>query len=200
MEGTRTSLAEKLETLEQKVSTTVQETTSAVTETVETVKETVESSVEAVVDTLNLRLQTERNPWEMVGGSFALGFLGGWLMSSGEARSLPPPVPPSPVINGRRASLLGAAEAEPAPQHASWLSQFSPEIEKLKGLAIATLTGLLRDTIAEAVPQSMRPHVTEVMDDLATHFGGKPLPSPVLSRESKEHPPSAEPMFAAHSR
>jgi hypothetical protein len=199
MEDTRTSLAEKLETLEQKVSTTVQEATSAVTDTVETVKETVETSVEAVKDTLNLRLQTERHPWEMVGGSFALGVLGGWLTSESAPQPLSPPMSPSQASNGRHAALLRAGTGEPIPHSTSWLSGFSSEIAKLKGLAIGTVAGLLRDAVTEAVPESMRPQVKEVMDDLVTRFGGKPLPSPVLPRTPEEHRASAEPMFKASS-
>lgn len=88
MEQTRSALTQKLEVLEKKVTDTVAEATSAVAETVttvkdkvestvETVKDTVESTVETVSEALNLRLQVERHPWAMVGGSMAVGFLGG---------------------------------------------------------------------------------------------------------------------------
>jgi hypothetical protein len=197
MEETRTSLAEKLETLEQKVSSTVLETASAVTETVENVKETVESSVEAVKETLNLRLQTERHPWEMIGGAFAIGFLGGWITTRG-----PHPIPPPPALGhvGPQANLYQPAASSYATQPSSWLSKLSPEIEKLKGLAIGTVAGLVRDALAEAVPESMRPQVTEMLDDLASRFGGKPLPSPVLGTDHEERSLQPESMSAAGSR
>jgi len=102
MEGTRASLAQKLETLENQVVGTIQDATStvsetvqqvkdAVTGTVETVKETVEGTVDSVKDTVqgtvdsvketfDLRRQVENHPWLMFGGSFAVGFVAARLM------------------------------------------------------------------------------------------------------------------------
>src|SRR5262245_19695984 len=91
MEETRASLTEKLETLEHQVVGTVQGATSAVTETVENVKEAVQETVETVKDsvrgtvesvkeTFDLARQVDSDPWLMVGGSAALGFLCGRLV------------------------------------------------------------------------------------------------------------------------
>src|ERR1700681_3970542 len=74
MEETRTSLTDKLETLENQVVETVQETTTAVADTVENVKE-------AVQETVNLRHQVERHPWPMLGLSVATGYLAGRLFN-----------------------------------------------------------------------------------------------------------------------
>lgn len=96
MEDTRTSLTEKLETLEQQVTKSVQDATDSVTQTVDAVKdsvqetvdavrdsvqgtvtsvrETVSDSVDAVKDAFDLSGQVDRHPWLMVGGSVALGF------------------------------------------------------------------------------------------------------------------------------
>jgi hypothetical protein len=172
MEETRTSLAEKLETLEQKVTTTVQETATAVTDTVETVKKTVASSVENVKETLNPRLQTELHPWGMVGGAFALGFLGGWVSGGGPQPSQPVHTPQ--MSNGWHATPLHEAQGGISSHLSSWLSEFRPEIEKLKGLAISAAAGIVRDALADAVPENLRPHVTELIDNVATRFGGEP--------------------------
>jgi len=102
MEGTRASLAEKLETLENQVVGTIQEATStvsetvqqvkdAVTDTVETVKDTVEGTVESVKDsmhdtvesvkeTFDVRRQVQNHPWLMFGGSFVAGYVASRLM------------------------------------------------------------------------------------------------------------------------
>jgi ElaB/YqjD/DUF883 family membrane-anchored ribosome-binding protein len=102
MEGTRASLAQKLETLENQVVGTIQDATSTVAETVqqvkeavtgtvetvketvegtvETVKGTVEGTVETVKETLDLRRQAQNHPWLMFGGSFAVGFVAGRLL------------------------------------------------------------------------------------------------------------------------
>jgi hypothetical protein len=103
MEDTRTSLTEKLETLEKHVANSVQGATANVTETVATVKETVEAvkdtvqdtvttvkeSVEGTIDTVKETVQegwnavkdtfdihrlADAHPWVMVGGAAAIGF------------------------------------------------------------------------------------------------------------------------------
>jgi len=105
MEDTRTSLTEKLETLEQKVASTVDSAATNVAETVEAVKETVQETVSTVKDTVQDTICTvketvregvgavkdafdipghvERHPWLMLGGSVALGYVVGRLVSAG---------------------------------------------------------------------------------------------------------------------
>jgi ElaB/YqjD/DUF883 family membrane-anchored ribosome-binding protein len=110
IEETRTSLTEKLETLEQQVVGTVQNTTNAVTDTVGSVKEAVQGTVDAVKDTVSSTVQTVKGtvrdtveavkdsldisqhvrnyPWAMFGGSVAAGYLvGAYLIPSGEAKN-----------------------------------------------------------------------------------------------------------------
>lgn len=102
MEQTRSSLTDKLESLERKVTNTVQdatdvvqEATSAVTntvetvqdavqETVQTVKESVHEAVETVTDAFDVSRQVRRHPWLMFGGAVATGYLGErWLRGRG---------------------------------------------------------------------------------------------------------------------
>jgi len=86
MEATRSSLCEKIETLENKVINTVTGATDAVTETIGTVKDTVQETVESVKgtardtvqtvrDAFDLRRQVCRHPWPALGGAVAAGFL-----------------------------------------------------------------------------------------------------------------------------
>jgi ElaB/YqjD/DUF883 family membrane-anchored ribosome-binding protein len=115
MEGTRTSLTEKLETLEKQVANSVQGATSNVAETVETVKETVEAvkdtvqdtvatvkeSVEGTIDSVRETVQeglsavkemfniprlVDEHPWAMVSGAAGIGFLCGKLFASPAAK------------------------------------------------------------------------------------------------------------------
>src|SRR5262245_43281642 len=111
MEAQRASLAEKLDTLENKIVRTVDDAREAVAETVQTVKDsvqssvdtvkdTVSSSVETVKETLDVRLQVQRHPWAMFGGSVAVGFVAGWALNralrSGRRTAIPPGyTPPS---------------------------------------------------------------------------------------------------------
>lgn len=93
MEETRSALADKLGAISQKISGTVESVTDAVEGTVETVQETVENvgetaqeAVEAVKETFNFPKQFYRHPWLFVGGSVALGFVAGKLLSSAQRR------------------------------------------------------------------------------------------------------------------
>src|SRR5262249_19642153 len=153
MEETRASLSEKLESLEQQVVGTVQNARAAVNDTVTNVKDAVQDTVDSVKDTMDIRRQMQRHPWVMLGGSMALGYIGGRLFEQLESKSR----------NGSPASIyeraagktvdghlgqpnghgttgtMGAPSAavEPAEEDAvhSFLRRFEPEIDKLKGLA-----------------------------------------------------------------
>jgi hypothetical protein len=212
MEETRSSLTEKLETLEEKVVDTVEGTTHAVTDTVENVKEAVEETVEKVKDSVtttvktvtnlfNLKLQTERHPWVMMGGSVAAGFVLGRLQdrvfSQSPALASCPPVSTGRWEEGyaesRRPETGYAASAPPARE--SWLSGltslFGPEINKLKSLAIGTLFGAAREMISKAVPGEIGNRITEVIDRITTKLGGEPLPASALHQEGADGPSSS---------
>lgn len=170
MEETRASLADKLESLEQHVLGTVHEATSAVSGTVENVKETVEGTVESVKETMenvkesvketfDLRLQTERHPWAVVGGSIAVGFvLGHFLpkltedrMIAGMSESGDEPVRGESF----RAASLRAEEPVERPSFlkASFFADLiGPELEKLKNYAVESLKGMVHDFVAKSVP------------------------------------------------
>ena len=185
MEETRASLSEKLETLENKVVGTVKETTQAVTDTVETVKET-----------FNLRHQFDRHPWVMLGGSAAVG-MGLGLLLSGQRRERRPSLEAGIQHRweGRPLEPQSFAAAPPSP-NGSWLhrlaSSFEPELHKLKGLALGTLFGTLRDLAVEAAPKNLADKVREVANRVTTKMGGEVIHGPVWQdSESGSRPSSA---------
>jgi ElaB/YqjD/DUF883 family membrane-anchored ribosome-binding protein len=201
MEETRTSLTDKLETLENQVVETVQETTTAVAdtvenvkeavqETVENVKETVQEAVHAVKETFNIGHQVDKHPWPMFGLSVATGYLAGRLFNratsggtrraSGSAKgSSPDTIPPRPDGNGAPQSRLAAlpSSREAGASGPGWLSglagALAPEISKLKGMAIEALMGKIRERVVELVPEQLKPRVMEVLDNLTTKLGGQ---------------------------
>jgi ElaB/YqjD/DUF883 family membrane-anchored ribosome-binding protein len=98
MEGTRASLADKLEKLEEKVMGTIESTTTSVTNTVasvtetvenvkdavegtvETVRESVAETVESVKHTFDFPTHVRNHPWLMFGGSMVAGFAAGQVL------------------------------------------------------------------------------------------------------------------------
>jgi len=200
MEETRTSLSEKLETLERKLVNTVEDTTDAVQETVATAKETVHEGVDAVHETMatvketmqesiesikecvDLKAQMQQHPWAILGGSVFAGYLLGSLVSNKS----------TPNFLGMqqqpdRGTFAGAnwgnipqppKEAPPPPSALSgWLSSFGPELDKLKGLAVGAALGTVREMITGHVPPTMAGHLKTIIDDMTKKIGGDPLPS-----------------------
>lgn len=210
MEDTRTALSEKLETLEHQMVQTVQGATTAVTDTVETVKEAVQETVEtvkggvqqtveSVKNTFDLPLQVERHPWGMLAGAVAAGYLTGWLVerqtgAEGRLGSLHYPEPTT-LATETNGGVRGSRPFEQA-SGPNWLSQlsemFGSEIGKVKGLAIATLFGLLRDRLAAAVPEHFKDEVVNMVDRLTTKLGGEPIEGPVMDLFQQEET-SAQP-------
>lgn len=199
MEETRTALQGKLETLEQQVKDTVQETTEAVTGTVEavketvetvkdtvqatvdTVKDTVEETVQSVRDTLDLPRMVNAHPWPMFAGAAAVGFVGGRLLGSfprPSAAAMPVPTNYGGIKAG------GNAFQPPAPPRRSWWSfltdHYSEELDKLKGLAIATVGNVVREMLTENVPPQIATQTREMIDGIVTKLGAQPIPEPLF--------------------
>jgi ElaB/YqjD/DUF883 family membrane-anchored ribosome-binding protein len=195
MEEKRASLAEKLDTLENHVLGTVQEATEAVSHTVEdvksvvdtvtdNVKETVESVTETVKHTFDIGDHVRNHPWGMFCGAVAAGFVGGRILVP--ARSEQEPVTASPP----------PAPSPPAPRRAAARSE-EPEsgmtelLQRVKGLALGALMKVVRDVVSEALPDSMKADVMNVMDDFTTKLGGKPVPASSASDTNGAHSTSA---------
>jgi len=195
MEEKRASLAEKLDTLENHVLGTVQEATAAVSHTVEdvksvvdtvteNVKDTVESVADTVKHTFDMRDHVQRHPWGMFCGAVAVGFVGGRLIAPAQTEQAPAPqAPPSPVPTPPAAPRQ-ATQREEAP------SGMEELLQRVKGLALGGLMKLVRDMIAEALPETMKADVMQVVDDFTTKLGGKPVP-PDTSGSNGAHSSSA---------
>jgi ElaB/YqjD/DUF883 family membrane-anchored ribosome-binding protein len=144
MEETRTSLTEKLETLEDKVANTVcnateavndtvsnvketvQETVSAVKESVQdsvcSVKETIQEGVSTVKDWFDLPAHIEAHPWIMMAGCVGVGyvlgrFLGAEAQAGEAATALATEAAPAPapVITAAAARAAAAAPGKAGP-------------------------------------------------------------------------------------
>jgi len=212
MEETRSALQEKLETLENQVKDTVTETTQAVTNTVEavkdtvetvkesveetvgTVKETVTETVQSVKQSLDLHRLTQDHPYAMFACATALGFVGGKLLIS---MTRPPaenhftaPVPFSAAssYSGRENGFHKEEPQEPvqAPRKSWWsflTEHYGNEINKLKGLAIATVGNLAAEMITEKATPELGRRAKEVIDNVVSKLGAEPLHEPIVAPE-----------------
>ncbi len=225
MQDTRKDLADKLEKLEEKITGTVEtvsSTAEAVTETVETVKDSVQDTVQAVtegvgntVETVkegvrslfDIRSHVHNHPWLMMGGSVLVGFLGGRLLSPRATREARPAGAPtyapayhpaafaSTEERGRQAEGQGREVEEEG-----WLSklgeQFGDQLGRLKGLALGTTLGVVRDMVSQWVPDSLRRDVTEIVNGFTSNLGGQVIQRPILDEphpEGEQSPQAEEP-------
>jgi len=197
MEETRSALTEKLETLEKEVTDKVLSTTESVAESVESVTsavqdtvasvkdgvqetvtavtDSVKDSVEAVKSLLDFPARVEQHPWAMFTGSIAVGFCVGKYLHGHQ------PAAPTGSATAVRQSENGHgngkhAEAPQAARSPGLFAGLAPEIEKLKGLALGALMGVVRDLVAEAVPASYHDSMNEIINSATEKLGGKPVP------------------------
>jgi len=210
MEETRSALTDKLETLEKEVTDKVLATTENVTESVETVtnavqqtvasvKDGVQGTVTAVTDgvkqgvnavksLLDFPEHFTQHPLAMFTASIAVGFCVG-KYRQGERRRAPSEAASS---NRGRDHANGNGKhqfAEPSAPSPSLFRDFAPEIDKLKGLALGALMGVVRDLVVEAVPEHYHDSLNEIMTSVTEKLGGKPVP--------EADSPRREPSFAA---
>lgn len=186
MEHTRSSLADKIEALETEFRGTVEGATNAVSNTVESVQETVanvkesvQETVETVKESLDVRRHVERHPWAMFGGAMLVGCFAGMLVGRRRSRKpAPEPAPapaaaPSrePAVHGNGTYRNGSAPKDSAEEEGLLGSSLSA----IKGLAVGTLMGVLRDVLVNAVPTNLAPELAGVVDDMTTRLGGTPL-------------------------
>ena len=190
MQQTRASLTEKVCALENQVLGTIQNATQAVNTTVEsvktavqdvssTVKDTVSDSVHTVRDqvknTLDITRHTQENPWAMVGGAAAIGFVTGYVLfgprgehsraarqaigGSFEGLSAVSPHPPAPAP---------AAARQPAPpSRPGWiddlLNRVGEEAKRLGEIALTAATASLRETVRQQVPKLIEEGVPKLI-------------------------------------
>jgi hypothetical protein len=72
----------------------------------------------------------------------------------------------------------------------SWLGglvqQFLPDLNKVKQLALGTLFATARDLVSQNLPESIKPDVMNVFNDMAEHAGGKPIQGPILEEGTQQ--------------
>jgi ElaB/YqjD/DUF883 family membrane-anchored ribosome-binding protein len=214
MEAKRASLADKLDTLENDVLGTVHAATSAATGVVQEVKATVETvvedvksaagsvaegvqgTVESVKETLDFRGHIRKHPWLAMGGAFAAGFAGAFLLGGSRPRSRTSrwarsswdalsshgetaTSRPEPARSDFRPEPERAAAREAPSAGESSLSVIGEAgmeaLHKVKGLAVGALMGVLGEVVTRSLPEALKSETSNVLRDLTTRLGGKVL-------------------------
>jgi len=199
MEETRASLADKLETLEAQVRETVQtasDTVETVKETVAATVENVKSTVDSVSDTvstvtsnLDPRQYFESNPWAAFGAAVGVGFVGGLLaggssspaQQSWQGGSTPTPTPAyTPAASAAPASSNSGQSSFGLGSLLSSSGPFGEVVDKLKGLAVGTLLGYVREMVSTSAPEMWKNDLTGMLDNITPQLGGQVIHHPDL--------------------
>ncbi len=53
-------------------------------------------------------------------------------------------------------------------------------MQKLKGLAIGAAMSVARDLLSQSLPEQLRPHLDEVVNNVTAKLGGEPVPGHLL--------------------
>jgi ElaB/YqjD/DUF883 family membrane-anchored ribosome-binding protein len=190
IDETRSSLTEKLETLEAEVKGTVQsaretvETAKeSVQETISNVKETVASAKETVKQTFDIPYQVDHHPWAMLGLSFVSGVIAGVLLGGRVSTE-------SRIARGMSEASVEPPERGETTPAAAWSRvahgetgrpgfmdklghQVGEEVEKAKDLAITTIAGVVGDVARRSIP-ALGQAVEEMMTRVASQVGAPP--------------------------
>jgi gas vesicle protein len=207
VQGTTGAVADTVGTVKETVedvSEKVKETVAAVEQTVETVKETVQQTVETMKETVqqtvstvsntfrqaahtvseafDIRLQAQRRPWLVFGGSVVAGWLGGYLYGqavrrpSGAAAWHPTPTGAEAAM--RRPESTGGSFRMP-----DWLSE---EFGRLKNVALGAAMGLARDLVRQNMPGPLGERIAEEIEHVNSHLGGEQIRGPLVADAGAE--------------
>jgi len=171
-------------TVKESVAGTVNSVKESVAGTVNSVKESVVGSVESVKNALDITGYVEQYPWLVMGGCVAVGYaLGSMIPGNSNHHSSTPSKayePPAPAPSA--SSAWGATSAAPTStgsEGKSWTSflpdSWMPLVDKLKGMAIGTMSGVVGEMVMKAVPENIKSEVSQMLDDATQRLGGVPL-------------------------
>jgi ElaB/YqjD/DUF883 family membrane-anchored ribosome-binding protein len=190
IEETRSSLTEKLETLEaevkdtmQSAKDTVQSAKESVEETITNVKESVHTATAAVKQTFDIPYQVDHHPWAMMGLSLVSGIVAGVLLgrrTSPDRRlarrmaeaSYEPPLRDEAAPAFARSRLTHGEPGRPG-----FMDKLTEglvgEVEKAKDLAIKTVVEVVDNVVQRSIPV-LGTAVEDMMTRAAANIGAPP--------------------------
>lgn len=167
---THSLLSQKLENLEEQVMSSVEKSKAAVSATVSTVNDTVHQGVEAVKDAIDVRSHVDQNPWMMVSGSVALGFVLGSLFPTMKGSK----IQHSGYSISEEFQSTGQGCVEGSTDDPSVLHALEPAFITLRGLALGAMVSTVREVIGDKLPPSIGEHVMEILDSVTNKLSAKP--------------------------
>jgi hypothetical protein len=205
VDGAREAVAETVQTVKDTVQSSVESVRGAVHSSVEAVKDTLDVPAQvqrnpwamfggsvALGFAAGCVLNHAKRPSRELGSGAFYGREAGYA-SRPATGSWPSERQPSDWAAERRpiseAGTAASGESlRPSTQgHASWLNElsrtFAPELQKLKGMAIGAVMGVVRDLANQAVAEPLRPQVSELLNNVTTKLGGEPMEGHMLDEE-----------------
>lgn len=177
IEETRASLSSKIDALEHEVK-----------ETAGDARASVEKQVDEVRKAFDLKYQISRNPWPFLAGAAVLGFLSGGALSKRRpvsAALTPGWLPEKSRRNGEPA-FQGAVHSEGRLNGNAQRPQLEQAMQLVKATALGVVLSALREVTTDALPRSLAPHISELIDGVTQSLGGKPIRS-TPAREAELH-------------
>ena len=173
------TVKETVENVSESVQQTMESVSESVQQTMETVTETFQQTVHSVSELFDLRLQTRRHPWLVVGGAVVAGYVGYNVfdrLSGGAGRA----------VRSEFAGETPALAAAPPPAAASswktagkdWLWE---EVGRLRGLAVGSLMSVIRDVARQAIPGVLGERLADEVEVINKKVGGETISGSLIS-------------------
>lgn len=201
--GTTEAVTDTVEAVKETVKGTTEAVTETVEKVKETVQETVNtvtSGIQNGLKSVQNLFTVNKHPWFCVGTSVVVGFVAGKILSParrsrpevqamaaathpiGEAASSPVRTSQVSHSNGGHRTRSSSGQSEKASRNGGLTqgifqglaSQISPELNKLKSMAIGMLVNMSRDFLMQAVPQQYRGQFQGIFQGLADKITGGP--------------------------
>lgn len=199
MAETRLALSEKVGALQDRMKDTVDTTRETVEDALHSVKQSVQDTLQSVKSAFDIRKQTQKHPWCMLGSSVFLGVFLSHLTGrrtswsddaktrEAESASLGDTASAWSAAASSRPRVDAVPESSAGPSLKQRLaSQFQEEIAKVQRVAIGVTAGIFRDWIKKAMP-SIATKLEDVIDSATSKMGGEPIRGPVFRQGHNGH-------------
>jgi len=172
------TVKETVENVSETVQQTMESVSESVQQTMETVSETLQQGMHSVSELFDLRLQTQRHPWIVVGGAVAAGYVGYNLLdrlSGHTGRAAEREFAAAPQLAAAPPPSVPPAKTAAA---SDWLWD---EVGRLRGLAVGALMSVIRDVARQAIPGVLGQRLADEVEVVNKKVGGETISGSLFS-------------------